>query len=164
MDLKEIIKETEKLYDSVKAKTYTAEYWQRKADIDELGTILACLKEYEKNAPTVEPEQGEWNYGTVIQLEKPLTSEEKKRLHNMLNSNVPCFVDPEEQAIDKLYDTGWLVRHDQELVRGVIKRITDHGKVVVDNKSIASTIGKECYIMAHDHISAMLKKEWGIND
>lgn len=80
--------------------------------------------------------------------------------------SVPCEIEPtftEEQAIAKLYETDWLPRHDQELVRGIIKRIADHGKVVVDNNAITSTIGKECYIMAHDHISAMLKKEWGID-
>lgn len=49
MDLKEIIKETEKLYDSVKAKPYTVEYWQRKPDIDALGFILSCLKEYDES-------------------------------------------------------------------------------------------------------------------
>ena len=48
MDLKAIIKETEKLYDSVKAKPYTLEYWQRKADIDALRFILSCLKEYDE--------------------------------------------------------------------------------------------------------------------
>lgn len=83
------------------------------------------------------------------------------------NSGVPCEIEcgiTEEQAIAKLYETGWLVSHDQELVRDIINKITEHGKVVIDNNATASTIGKECYIISHKHIIAMLKKEWGIDD
>ena len=49
MTLDQIIAETEKLYDSVKAKPYTIEYWQRKADIDALRFIISCLKEYKES-------------------------------------------------------------------------------------------------------------------
>ena len=82
------------------------------------------------------------------------------------NSGVPCEIEcgiTEEQAIAKLYETDWLPRHDQELVRGIIKRIKEHQQVVVDNNAIASSLGKECYIMSHEHIIALLKKEWGID-
>ena len=80
-------------------------------------------------------------------------------------ADVPCEIEPitELQAIDKLNGTGWLAGHDQELVRNIVSRIEEHNKVVIENNALASSIGKECYIMAHDHIISMLKKEWGID-
>ena len=81
------------------------------------------------------------------------------------NNGVPCEIEcgiTEEQAIAKLYETDWLPRHDQELVRGIIKRIREHQQVIGKVLKV-SDVDKDCYILAHEHIIALLKKEWGID-
>lgn len=80
-------------------------------------------------------------------------------------NGVPCEIEcgiTEEQAIDKLKETGWLPQHDQELVRGIIKRIREHQQVI-DKALKVSSVDKDCYILAHEHIIDLLKKEWGID-
>lgn len=81
------------------------------------------------------------------------------------NNGVPCEIEcgiTEEQAIAKLYETDWMPRHDQELVRGIIKRIREHQQVIAKALKV-SYVDKDCYILAHEHIIDLLEKEWRID-